>query len=79
MRTPDRLRNQSGFTLLEIVVALLLGSIVVSAVAQFYLSQHAQLNSQMDASDVQQNLRAAMQAPRVGQRVVAERNLPKGA
>lgn len=61
MDLKNTLRSNLGVTLLELIVGLLLASIVMSAVAQFYISQHYHVNQQMDVSDVQQNLRSAMQ------------------
>lgn len=61
MTTQQILRRERGITLLELIVGLLLASIVASAVAQFYVSQHYHVNQQRDVSDVQQNLRSAMQ------------------
>jgi prepilin-type N-terminal cleavage/methylation domain-containing protein len=61
MKTKTYLRREAGFTLLELLVGLALASIVVSAVAQFYITEHYNLTQQMDVADVQQNLRSALQ------------------
>jgi hypothetical protein len=46
---------------MELLLTLLMGSLVVTAVTKFYVNQHYHVNQQMDVTDVQQNLRAAMQ------------------
>lgn len=56
-----RFKSDFGITLLELIVGLLLAGMVTTAMGQFYVSQHYHLNQQMDASDVQQNLRSALQ------------------
>ena len=61
MKIARKLRGQSGVTLLELLVGAALATIVVSAVTQFYVTEHYSLNQQMDASEVQQNLRSALQ------------------
>jgi len=53
-------RSQSGFTLLELIITLLMGTIIVGSLTQFYISQHYQVTQQMDVAEVQQSLRAAM-------------------
>ena len=55
------LRTHNGVTLLELLLGLLMSAIIVSAVAQFYVTQHYHVNQQMDVAEVQQNLRSAMQ------------------
>jgi len=48
-------------TVLELIVGVLLAGLVLSAMTQFYVTQHYHVNQQMDVADVQQNLRSAMQ------------------
>lgn len=61
MKITRKRLGQSGVTLLEMLVGAVLASIVVSAVANFYITEHHTLNQQLDTSEVQQNLRSALQ------------------
>ena len=61
MKIAKMLRGQSGVTLIELLIAAALASLVVTAVTQFYVKEHYGLTQQMDASEVQQNLRSAVQ------------------
>ena len=61
MKRTRTLTDQRGFTLLELILTLLMGTIVVGAVTQFYVSQHYHLTQQMSVADLQQNLRSAVQ------------------
>lgn len=60
MKIAMGLRGQTGVTLIELLIGAALASLVVSAVTQFYVKEHYGLTQQMDASEVQQNLRSAM-------------------
>ena len=54
------LRKKSGFTLVEILVALALAGIVSAAVYNVYISQNKSYVVQDRVAEMQQNLRAAM-------------------
>jgi type IV pilus assembly protein PilW len=54
------LRKRSGFTLVEILVALALAGIVSAAVYNVYISQNKSYVVQDRVAEMQQNLRAAM-------------------
>ena len=53
-------RTDSGFTLIEILVALALTGIVLGAIYAAYQSQHKTYITQESVAEMQQNLRAAM-------------------
>ena len=53
-------RADSGFTLIEILVALALTGIVLGAIYAAYQSQHKTYITQESVAEMQQNLRAAM-------------------
>ena len=53
-------RNQGGFTLLEMLVALTITAFVVAAGYDLYLKQHESWIIQEQVSDMQQNVRIAM-------------------
>ena len=53
-------RADSGFTLIEILVALALSGIVLTAIYTAYQSQHKTYIAQESVAKMQQNLRAAM-------------------
>jgi prepilin-type N-terminal cleavage/methylation domain-containing protein len=53
-------RNQGGFTLLEMLVALTITAFVVAAGYDLYLKQHESWIIQEQVSDMQQNARIAM-------------------
>jgi prepilin-type N-terminal cleavage/methylation domain-containing protein len=55
-----RVRGLSGFTLLEVLVAAVIGSIAISAGLQLYVSQNKSQIIQAGISDMQQNGRAAI-------------------
>lgn len=50
----------NGFTLLELMLALAIGSIVMASVYTAFLSQHRSYNAQENVVEMQQNLRVAM-------------------
>jgi type IV pilus assembly protein PilW len=54
------LRKRSGFTLVEILVALVLAGLVSAAVYNVYISQNKSYAVQDRVAEMQQNLRAAM-------------------
>jgi prepilin-type N-terminal cleavage/methylation domain-containing protein len=58
LKIPARNKN-AGFTLVEILIALLIASIVISVAFELYITQHNQLLVQEDVSDIQANARAA--------------------
>lgn len=51
--------RQGGFSILEVLIALLIASIVISVAFELYLTQHNQLLVQEDVSEIQGNARAA--------------------
>ena len=55
-----RLQNSDGMTLIELVVALLISTILMFSIYLTYLSQHKAYTVQDQVTDMQQNLRAAM-------------------
>jgi prepilin-type N-terminal cleavage/methylation domain-containing protein len=54
----NRIRDQKGMTLIELLIAALLTFIIGSAALEFYSAQHNQWLAQTDVSDMQQNARA---------------------
>lgn len=54
-------KNQSGFTIVELLVGLLAASVVTYAAMSLYLTQHKQMIVQDQVADVQNNIRAAAQ------------------
>jgi len=54
-------RVAAGFTLVELLLALGISSIIMGAVYAFYVSQQRHATAQQDIALVQQDLRAAMQ------------------
>lgn len=57
----EKLRAQSGFSLVEILIATLMLGIVSTAAFSFYQNQHEQYIRQTDVADIQQSVRVAMQ------------------
>ena len=55
-----RLRNSSGFSLVEILIALLLAGSVSAAIYNVYISQNKSYAVQEQVAEMHQNLRAAM-------------------
>jgi prepilin-type N-terminal cleavage/methylation domain-containing protein len=53
--------NQRGFTLVEMLIALLILGLVSTAGLSFYTREHAQLQQQVDVSDTQQGVRSVME------------------
>jgi type IV pilus assembly protein PilW len=54
------LRKRSGFTLVEILIALVLAGVVSAAIYNVYISQNKSYAIQDRVAEMQQNLRAAM-------------------
>jgi len=54
----NRIRDQKGMTLIELLIAALLTFVIGSAALEFYSAQHNQWLAQTDVSDMQQNARA---------------------
>jgi prepilin-type N-terminal cleavage/methylation domain-containing protein len=52
--------GQAGFSMVELLVALLMLGIVSTAAFNFYTQQHESMVQQVDVSDTQQGLRATM-------------------
>ncbi len=55
-----RLRKQSGFSIVELMIGLTVLGVVATAAFRFYTGQHAQMVQQTDVSDTQQGLRSVM-------------------
>jgi len=55
-----RLRNASGFTLIEILVTLAISSVVMGGIYQVYNSNQRVYVTQLQVVEMQQNLRAAL-------------------
>ena len=55
-----RLRSSSGFSLVEILIALLLAGLVSAAIYKVYISQNKSYAVQAQVAEMHQNLRAAM-------------------
>lgn len=53
-------RNQSGMTLIELLIACLLTVIVGAAAMEFYVSQHKAWLIETEVAEIQQNARAAL-------------------
>ncbi|UCC80922.1 MAG: prepilin-type N-terminal cleavage/methylation domain-containing protein [Candidatus Zixiibacteriota bacterium] len=51
--------GDSGFTMVEILIALIVASVVISVAFELYITQHNQLLVQEDVSEIQGNARAA--------------------
>jgi prepilin-type N-terminal cleavage/methylation domain-containing protein len=60
MKEIIRKRADAGFTLVELMVAMVMLSIVSTATFYFYIGQHQAYVTQSDVSDMQQNGRAAV-------------------
>ncbi len=54
------IREQTGASLLEVLIALFLGGMVTAAVFEIYVTQHKNWNIQDDVVQIQQNARAAI-------------------
>ncbi|MFQ5453088.1 MAG: PilW family protein [Candidatus Zixiibacteriota bacterium] len=52
--------NKKGFTLLEVLIATLLGSVLTMGALHFYVTEHNNLITQYSISDMQQNLRSSL-------------------
>ncbi|MEZ5358451.1 MAG: prepilin-type N-terminal cleavage/methylation domain-containing protein [Candidatus Zixiibacteriota bacterium] len=55
-----KLRNNKGFTIIEVMIALLITGIVSGAALNFYIKMHNQTLTQEEISEMQQNLRASL-------------------
>lgn len=58
--TADGFRRNAGFTIIEILIAVLLAGLITSAAMGLYLTQRKQLSVQEEVTDMQSNIRAAM-------------------
>jgi len=56
----DQKRGRSGFTLVEVLIAMLIGGVVLAAVMASFQSQHNTYLAQDQVVEMQQNARAAM-------------------
>ncbi len=56
----EKIVPKSGFTLVELLVAMTLTGIILAAIYSAYMSQKEAYSAQSEASSVQQNLRAAL-------------------
>ncbi len=53
--------NESGFTLLELLIAVLITGILAASAFQFYVTMHQQVITQQEISDMQQVCRSSLQ------------------
>lgn len=60
MEQRENIDKSSGFTLIEIMVTLLIGSIIIGAVFAVYSTQQKSYTASDQIAEMQQNLRAAM-------------------
>ncbi|MCG6973677.1 MAG: prepilin-type N-terminal cleavage/methylation domain-containing protein [Desulfobacterales bacterium] len=58
-RTPSRMSNQ-GFTLMELMIALVVSLLALGAIYSTFQSQHKSYRVQQETADMHQNIRAAM-------------------
>jgi prepilin-type N-terminal cleavage/methylation domain-containing protein len=56
-----RITNQAGFSMVELLIAMLILGMVCTATFNFYTREHQQLMQQTDVSDTQQGLRSTME------------------
>ncbi len=56
----SKLRDISGLSILEVLIALFLAGVVTAAIFQIYVTQHKNWLIQEDVTDIQQNARAAI-------------------
>ena len=54
----NRIRDQKGMTIIELLIAALLTFVIGGAALEFYSAQHNHWLAQTDVSDMQQNARA---------------------
>jgi type IV pilus assembly protein PilW len=54
------MKSKAGFTLLELLIAITVSMIIMAGVYSVFLSQQKSTTAQINVSDIQQNLRAAM-------------------
>ncbi|MFQ5607676.1 MAG: PilW family protein [Candidatus Zixiibacteriota bacterium] len=59
-RNTSALQSESGFTILELLIALFLGGVIALFALKFYVNEHNNYLVQRNVSDMQQNLRAAL-------------------
>ena len=59
-QSPAASRAESGFTILELLIALFLGGVIALFALKFYVNEHNNFLVQRNVSDMQQNLRAAL-------------------
>lgn len=52
--------NKSGFTIIEMVVGLATGLIILGVAGRMFIIQQEHFNTQINTSEMQQNIRAAM-------------------
>ncbi len=69
--------NQIGLTLIELLIALVLSGIITIAAFKFYINEHNNLLVQQSVSDMQQNIRASIDAITLEVRNAGS-NLPLG-
>ena len=54
------IKNEKGFSLLEVLIAVLITGIVTSSILQVYVTQHKNYMTQDDITNIQQNARASI-------------------
>lgn len=58
--TYKKLRNELGFSLLEILIAMFLSAVVLTVIFRVFITQHQNWSIQEQVTDMQQNARAAI-------------------
>lgn len=54
------MKNEKGFTLIEILISLVITSIITASILNVYITQHENYMTQDDITDIQQNARASI-------------------
>jgi len=57
----NRIRNNKGFTVIELLIALFITGIIAAAGFQFYIQMHNSALTQEEISDMQQSSRASLE------------------
>ncbi len=59
--TPDGCSRRSGFTMIELLIAMAVGLVLLAAVYSVFLVQNKELRNQEQITEMQQNARMAME------------------
>lgn len=60
MTTKKLLNSEQGMSLIEVLIALILTSLVMASIFRLYINQHKNWNIQTEITDMQQNARASI-------------------